>query len=1082
MSDRAPAVVAVVVTTGAAPGLEATVASLAGQDYAQLSVLVVANDAEGDVAARVAAVAPTAFVRVLAENRGFAAACNEAALMVEGAAFLLFCHDDVLLQGDAVSHLVESSFRNNAGVVTPKVVAYDDPAVLVHVGQVADRFGTVRERVQVGEVDQGQQDLERDVFVAPGGVTLVRTDLFETLAGFDPLIPVIGEDLDLCWRAQVAGARIVVAPSAVVAHRQTVATGERPVTAVGTRQASRMALQRRHQLATVLTCWSAHTLLVVVPLLVALDGGELVVAMVGRDRDRARAILGAWRWVLRNRRHLRSRRRELDRIRVLRDVEVLRLQVGGASRLRTFFVTLLQDGLDRARGMRPEIPREVSAEESAGVGFASGFLDDEEYEELESTPVRRWRLGRAFLSGRSQLALVAVAVVVWLVASRDLVATALPVIGRLTPLSSWWEMWRHFFASWSPNGVGTGTPAMPGYGVLAFFGTFVFGRMGILPRVALLGAVPAGALGVWRLGAGWATSRGRLAAALAYVALPLAANLTAGGRVDTLVVVAVLPFAVRRALALVNAPGFRLRPLGPDVRFGARGFGAARGGQTALLTIQVALMTALAPSALIAVELVILGAVLAAALGRLPQLDRPLRLAAVVFVGTAVLLLPMTFDAFAAGPRLLEVFGLPTGPWAAPSLGALVRGALGPFGDGWGAWVLPGIALAGVALARGARRGVALTLVGVAAVAAAVAVLADRHWLGDFAPDATVLAVVVAMAVATLVGLTVSVVESELTPWTGRWRTGVTWALALALVVAVLPWLAQSRSGRFDLPTTGTSQTLVSIAPTKFGGYRILWLGEPDALPVPGWSVVPGLAAATTTNALPAGSTMFAAPDPGAATALLTDVDEALTGRTVELGQLLAAEGVSTVVVMTAAAPTLAGVQRVGGQPPPAALVPSLRRQQDLALTAHTAGVYLYSNVDFHGIISVRAAPLPPGETAANPSSVQGWTPVMAYRTRQGYVPAGTVMAALAPASAFELTINGREQPRSTSLGGVAVFRTKGGEASLVLHQLPLNAALAALTLLLWVALTWGFGGRDLVTWWSRRRAAPADEIAEDAP
>ena len=30
----------------------------------------------------------------------------------------------------------------------------------------------------------------------PGGVTLVRSDLFRTLRGFDPLIPVLGEDLD----------------------------------------------------------------------------------------------------------------------------------------------------------------------------------------------------------------------------------------------------------------------------------------------------------------------------------------------------------------------------------------------------------------------------------------------------------------------------------------------------------------------------------------------------------------------------------------------------------------------------------------------------------------------------------------------------------------------------------------------------------------------------------------------------------------------------------------------------------------------------------------------------------------------
>jgi GT2 family glycosyltransferase len=76
MESRAPAVVAVVVTTGPGPGLEVAVASLAAQNYEELSLLVVANGETDHVSTRVAAVAPSAYVRVLEENRGFAAACN----------------------------------------------------------------------------------------------------------------------------------------------------------------------------------------------------------------------------------------------------------------------------------------------------------------------------------------------------------------------------------------------------------------------------------------------------------------------------------------------------------------------------------------------------------------------------------------------------------------------------------------------------------------------------------------------------------------------------------------------------------------------------------------------------------------------------------------------------------------------------------------------------------------------------------------------------------------------------------------------------------------------------------------------
>jgi GT2 family glycosyltransferase len=120
MESRAPAVVAVVVTTGPGPGLEATLASLVAQDYEELSLLVVANGETEHVAARVAAIAPLAFVRSLEENKGFGAACNEAALMIEGSAFFLFCHDDVRLESNAIQQMVEAAFAPTPASSRPR--------------------------------------------------------------------------------------------------------------------------------------------------------------------------------------------------------------------------------------------------------------------------------------------------------------------------------------------------------------------------------------------------------------------------------------------------------------------------------------------------------------------------------------------------------------------------------------------------------------------------------------------------------------------------------------------------------------------------------------------------------------------------------------------------------------------------------------------------------------------------------------------------------------------------------------------------------------------------------------------------
>jgi len=231
METLAPPVVAVVVAHDPGPWFVETLASIASQDYAELSVLVLDTGQSEGLAARVAEVLPTAYVRHFDGNRGFGATVNEVRPMVDGAAYYLICHDDVALDDDAVHLMVEEAFRSNAGIVSPKVVAWNDPEQLVHVGMTVDKGGSVVERVQAHEIDHGQHDAVRDVFVAPGGCTLIRADLFEELDGYDPAIVAMGEDLDLCWRAQVVGARIIVAPDARVRHLEVLASGERPLEA-----------------------------------------------------------------------------------------------------------------------------------------------------------------------------------------------------------------------------------------------------------------------------------------------------------------------------------------------------------------------------------------------------------------------------------------------------------------------------------------------------------------------------------------------------------------------------------------------------------------------------------------------------------------------------------------------------------------------------------------------------------------------------------------------------------------------------------------------------------------------------------
>ncbi len=124
----------------------------------------------------------------------------------------------------------------------------------------------------------------RDVFYVSSAAMLVRTDLFEALGGFDPDTFPGSEDLDLCWRAWLAGARVVVAPDARAAHVEG-----RDVAAAPRTSRAHATLARR-RVRVVLTSYSRRSLLRVVPL------ADRAGRARGRRRSRRRpAVARRWR-------------------------------------------------------------------------------------------------------------------------------------------------------------------------------------------------------------------------------------------------------------------------------------------------------------------------------------------------------------------------------------------------------------------------------------------------------------------------------------------------------------------------------------------------------------------------------------------------------------------------------------------------------------------------------------------------------------------------------------------------------------------------------------------------------------------
>jgi GT2 family glycosyltransferase len=1140
MDTLAPPVVAVVVAHDPGPWFEETLASLASQDYAELSVLVLDAGSAEDLTARVAAVLPTAYVRRFEANRGFGATVNEVSAMVDGAAYFLLCHDDVALFTDTVHLMVEEAFRSNAGIVSPKVVSWDDPQRLIHVGMVVDKGGSVVERVHVNEIDHGQHDAVRDVFVAPGGATLVRVDLFDELGGFDPSIVAMGEDLDLCWRAQVVGARIIVAPDARIRHLEELAGGDRPldqslfapktasggdlhlrsggeetptpggpdqpggtsddpdpevpaVAGIGGTEvpAGTLAagvgrpdhpseesaprhpvtlqeLQRRHELLAAFKCYSTSHLIRVVPQVLILAIGEVIVAELAGNRIRARAVVRAWRWNLGRLPETRLRRKQLKSHRRLGDKEIRVLQLRGSARLSAYLRRVFQYGFHGAHAdemaAADEIPDALVAgaqaaaavEAGGGTGGAGGTRG------LGSPDAAPHVQSRGWVSGRVRVTAWVVAALILLLGSRGVLTGRLPAVGQFTPFPGWTTTWSQFGAGWHPSGVGTTAPATPALALVGLVGTVLLGAMGLAQKFLIFGCLPVGAWGTVRLLRPFGSQRASLVAALAYLAMALPYNALALGRWGALIAYAGTPWVLGRLFrATGTAPYLRAVPGGSTTghtpgtglpkppsslrQRTAAWLGRHDGLRAALaLGLVEAVLISFAPAMAIVVLLAAV-ALLASSLigGDWASTRRALSLTVGATIVAVLVCLPWVIGVLLAGKGAVAVFGVPVPASEAATWGSLLRFSVGPIGVSPLAWGFVAAALVPLLLAHDVRFRWAVRLWSIALVFWVLAWVMGNGWTGSLAIDPLILLAPVAAAVAGLIGLGIAAFEEDLRAVEFGWRQLVVVVATGVVVLASLPTLASALPGRWDLPTNDFSQSVSWMqAKVSQGSFRVLWLGDERALNQGSWSAGDGFAYATSEDGPPDARWLWNAAGPGPATGLASAVDLARTNGTNQLGRMLAPAGVRYVVLLTSLAPEISGEQSPEEYPVPADLAPALASQLDLNPVLSGTGITVYDNTAWiperaavatgstaSGGTPVANGPADPSALAGAPGApiVPGASPVLpgpaASRSYTGPLPAGTVLAALAPAGRWSLVAaNGASAVRSRSFGWAAGF------------------------------------------------------------
>ncbi len=196
--------------------------ALRRQTLPPLEVIVVDNASQDHSRALLSKQFPEVRVIALPRNRRFAGACNAGIRAARGEAIALLNNDT-----EADSHWLEHVARcfarhPDAGFVASKLRLFDRREYLHSAGDFYSRRGLPGNR-GVWQKDEGQFDTEY-VFGACGAAAVYRRAMLDHVGLLDERFEFSCEDVDLSWRANLAGYRCAFAYDAIVYHKVS-ATG-----------------------------------------------------------------------------------------------------------------------------------------------------------------------------------------------------------------------------------------------------------------------------------------------------------------------------------------------------------------------------------------------------------------------------------------------------------------------------------------------------------------------------------------------------------------------------------------------------------------------------------------------------------------------------------------------------------------------------------------------------------------------------------------------------------------------------------------------------------------------------------------
>ena len=195
------------------------------------------------------------------ENLGYCEGNNVGINYAKGDFFVIL-NPDTLVEPTWLDELINAFSKYGEGIYQPKILASSDHRLLLSTGNMLQLFGFGFSRGK-GEKDTNQYEKDEQIGYASGTCLFTSSKIMKSLSGFDPFLFAYHDDLDLCWRAYLAGIKSYYVHSSIIYH---------PIEGYSFKWSPfKFYLMERNRLYCILTHFSRINILKMLPALILVD-------------------------------------------------------------------------------------------------------------------------------------------------------------------------------------------------------------------------------------------------------------------------------------------------------------------------------------------------------------------------------------------------------------------------------------------------------------------------------------------------------------------------------------------------------------------------------------------------------------------------------------------------------------------------------------------------------------------------------------------------------------------------------------------------------------------------------------------